>query len=505
MPRYPWFLLVLALSACGGGGGGAPVQNLAPQAALSATPTSGSLPLAVTLNAAASSDFDGSIVKFEWDFENDGSIDLDTGSTPQAAHTYGAPAGPYTARVRVTDNDGAQATATVELSVTDSGPQWHVTPVAALDGALSRFTLDAEIVDGRPAIVYATELIADQPSRLLYVRAQDASGLSWPDLGIQLDTALGLGGASLDAVSGNPAAAYSVRREPGGGLGFNPFDLGFVRANDASGSSWPAGSTVSPHGTGSTLEPSLDFTNGAPIVAFTNQPPGGFNDLMFIRGLDENGAAWGDPLVLVDHAADRDPLHPALHLGRRTNGGGFIAAPAVAFHDQRNNQLGYITALDLSGNSWPADPVTVDGIAFTSLTGMAVNTLTLTPVLLAGVDGAAQFYRSQDTGGTAWNAPALLGPADTVQEGAFSLAVANAQPVAAYLVAAGPGVDNLQPRLQFALDGLGSSWDEPLAIDNQQTAVDLVLLFANGNPALVLLEPDPGDALAATLKFAVFL
>lgn len=76
---------------------------------------------AVTFNVTAS-DPNGVIVKFEWDFDGNGTIDATTTSAP-ALYTYTAP-GTYSPVVTVTDNQGATATAmtTVDVAATTTSP-----------------------------------------------------------------------------------------------------------------------------------------------------------------------------------------------------------------------------------------------------------------------------------------------------------------------------------------------------------------------------------------------
>lgn len=82
--------------------------NSAPTAAFSAS-SSG---LVVTVNGATSTDSDGSITSYEWDFGDGSSA---TGVTP-AAHVYAAP-GSYAITLKVTDDDGATDTETRSLTV----------------------------------------------------------------------------------------------------------------------------------------------------------------------------------------------------------------------------------------------------------------------------------------------------------------------------------------------------------------------------------------------------
>lgn len=90
---------------------GAP--NTPPVAQAAATPASGVAPLTVAFSSSGSSDPDGSIASYSWNF-GDGTA-LSTAANP--SHLYQA-AGSYTARLTVTDNRGATATADVAITVT---------------------------------------------------------------------------------------------------------------------------------------------------------------------------------------------------------------------------------------------------------------------------------------------------------------------------------------------------------------------------------------------------
>lgn len=94
-------------------------SNVAPNAALSATPDTGPAPLNVTLDASASGDTDGTIVKYEYDFGEGGGFQ-DMGTDTSVVHSY-AGAGGYTARVRVTDNGGLTDIATAQITVSGGG------------------------------------------------------------------------------------------------------------------------------------------------------------------------------------------------------------------------------------------------------------------------------------------------------------------------------------------------------------------------------------------------
>jgi hypothetical protein len=117
--------------------------NQPPSAALTPQPSSGAAPLAVTLNAGASTD-DGTIVKYEFDFGEGGGFQ-DYGSSNSAAHTY-SNAGGFTAQVRVTDNGGLSDTATAQVNVTGGGA-----------GSISGTVL----TDGGPPLAGVTVVLSD--------------------------------------------------------------------------------------------------------------------------------------------------------------------------------------------------------------------------------------------------------------------------------------------------------------------------------------------------------
>lgn len=87
------------------------VDNVVPVAAITATPTSGTAPLAVAFNGAGSVDPDGSIVSYSWNF---GDSTSSTVTSPN--HTFTA-AGTYNVVLTVTDDNGVTDTESVVITV----------------------------------------------------------------------------------------------------------------------------------------------------------------------------------------------------------------------------------------------------------------------------------------------------------------------------------------------------------------------------------------------------
>jgi PKD repeat protein len=93
------------------------VVNLSPVASTAgSTPLAGVAPLLVKLVGTASTDPDGVITSYRWEF-GDGSP---VATTPTADHTYAA--GTYTARLVVTDDRGASSSKTLQIVVSPPAP-----------------------------------------------------------------------------------------------------------------------------------------------------------------------------------------------------------------------------------------------------------------------------------------------------------------------------------------------------------------------------------------------
>lgn len=87
------------------------VVNTPPTAYFTASPMSGQAPLEVDFDALGSSDIDGSIASYSWDFG-----DSKTGDVEKLTHTYKTP-GKYYPTLTVTDNLGLSNTYSSEISV----------------------------------------------------------------------------------------------------------------------------------------------------------------------------------------------------------------------------------------------------------------------------------------------------------------------------------------------------------------------------------------------------
>lgn len=114
--------LTLFLSGCG-------FLAQAPNASFSADPSSGKAPLDVSFDASSSSDPDGYITSYEWDFG-----DGETGKYFLTSHTFES-TGNYTVSLTVYDGEGASDTTSKQISV--SGHKIDILEWSLKEGALS--------------------------------------------------------------------------------------------------------------------------------------------------------------------------------------------------------------------------------------------------------------------------------------------------------------------------------------------------------------------------------
>ena len=102
--------------------------HAAPSASFTVSPNAASTGQVVSFNGGASSDPDGSISKYEWDLDGNGSFETDTFTTPTTSRSYSSP-GALTVRLRVTDGDGATGETTRSLQLNHYPLPPPLTPV----------------------------------------------------------------------------------------------------------------------------------------------------------------------------------------------------------------------------------------------------------------------------------------------------------------------------------------------------------------------------------------
>ena len=129
-------------SPSGPGGG---TTNSAPTADAGG-PYSANVGQSVTFDGSGSTDSDGSISYYRWDYTNDGTYDTGWSTSSGASHSYST-AGSYTVKLQVKDNEGATATDTAAVTISESGTTQKA-PSADAGGPYTGLTSQTITFDG---------------------------------------------------------------------------------------------------------------------------------------------------------------------------------------------------------------------------------------------------------------------------------------------------------------------------------------------------------------------
>ena len=108
------------------------VTNASPTASFTVSPNPAQVGATVTFDATASNDPDGTIAKYEWDLDGNGTYETDAGTSDTTTQSYTTP-GTRTIRLRVTDDDGAIATDADSLRINRPPiPSFTISPNPAI-------------------------------------------------------------------------------------------------------------------------------------------------------------------------------------------------------------------------------------------------------------------------------------------------------------------------------------------------------------------------------------
>jgi hypothetical protein len=258
------------------------------------------------------------------------------------------------------------------------------------------------VVNGRPAISYYqySDASGSAVSNLKYVRATDADGTAW---GSPLTLDNGGRYHSMIIVNGNPAISY----DSGG--------LWFIRANNADGTSWAApvqiGSDLVGWGT------SMAIVSSNPAIAYASDNANS-RTLKYVRATNASGSSWGTP-VTVD-AATTVGRHPALVV--------VSGRPAIAFADAVAETIKYVRATSATGATWDAAAMTLFASAGGGRQDRVLSMGIVGGVpAIAFYDSthALSYLRALDVQGATWDSRILL---DSRYVLSLSLATVDGQP-----------------------------------------------------------------------------
>lgn len=463
-------------------------DNNAPNALLAPPSSSGSAPLEVQFDASGSDaggDPGDSLMLYEWDFENDGTVDLSGPAETSAAHTYTDP-GAYVALLRVTDSHGATAEDSSTISVTAAG---NNPPAAVFDpdtaSGIVPLTVDfdasASSAGGDPGdsiTLYEWDFDNDgvyEENHPTPTTSHEYRAMGRALIGLRVTDSVGnqaTASGSVDAlpqektldtqawgelelfnVGGNPALAYAGKDDK---------SVRFIRATDPLGQNWGAPVTVA---TLPVQEPgtlSAIVVNGRPAIVYAEliDISGPEARMLYVRALDAEGSAWGTP------------LEPAV---LTTSGNYSInivqGRPAIAFNAPGTSDtvdLWYMRASNANGTSWGA-PVDVDAEDFAGYDAK-LRPVNGQPAICykrttTGPSTSAICYcRALDSTGANWGTPVELATSPDTTLAYPSMALQEGRPVVSYVKR---NIGPTESTLNFlrALDDDGSVWPAAQIVD----------------------------------------
>jgi len=444
--------------------------NQAPTAVLVPDVTEGDAPLLVNFDASASSDPDGTIQDYYWDFDGDGTTDIITG-LPTTSNTYTDP-GDYQPSVRVIDDVGEEDSAAT--NITAHG--WAVVQVDAGPSLGTDVSLAA--INGSPAIAYSMENIVSA-MELRYIRAEDAHGAAWPASAVVVDdggtTTLVGTAVSLAEVYSRPAIAYQDDTNA---------RLLYIRADDLDGASWPVAPVQA--------DPTTNNAGGFCSLAVIGGQPSiseyyvSFGDLMYVRALDQEGTSWSAPYS-VRSGVDLGWYSTLAECTTTTD------FPVIAHYDHSNQQVLFERATDATGATWtPMVAICSPGDGNDSVSLAVVGGLPA--VVYFGLDQfgvpGLNYIKALDTSFN-WSTLTQL-----VTGGSNGLRPCIAEiggyPAVAYKYEVSMSQDGL--RYIAATDVNGSSWGTIETVDAvHNIGHELSLAEVDGRPAIAYMHNGPGE------------
>ncbi|WP_144900800.1 PKD domain-containing protein [Halobellus captivus] len=479
-----------------------PVENEPPTASFTASPESPDVGESVSFDASGSSDADGSIASYQWDFG-----DGETDSGASTAHAYDS-AGDYTVELTVTDDEGAADTTTETVSVSEA-PQ----PDPA-SFQLSGLTVESPVEQGDDASVTATVENTGDESGTQTV-ALDVDGSEVDDQSITLDgdasqqvsfdvdtTGLSEGDhdvtVSTDDDSVTDTFTVTVQppanEDPTASFGFSPADpeTGETVTFDASGSSDADGSIVSYEwdldGDGT-----VDAAGSSPTTTNTYAAAGDYDVELTVT--DDDGATdTATETVTVGEPAEPEPeLSTAVSLSPADE---LVAVNgSTTFDVVVENVDGGVGAYSLN--------VAVDDETTATITDVSVDESTLSDVQIAAdgssVSADVALLDTDDTGAVTIATVTVDGESDGTTALALDVSSLGTEAGQAYDVTETNGASLTVSELvvggseQPAQDLDGDGVYEDVNGDGTVDELDVQLLFAERNSGVVQGSPDAFD------------
>jgi alpha-tubulin suppressor-like RCC1 family protein len=252
-------------------------------------------------------------------------------------------------------------------------------------------------------------------------------------------------------------------------------DLKFVRALDASGSSWGAPVKVA-GGSGNQGEAcSLVVLDGLPAICYMDRSsspvPSG---LKFVRALDAAGTAWGMPSVVIFGGVTATSM---------TIVGGH---PAIGFVTEDDSSVRYVRSMFTDGGNWPGSTV-VGAASLGAAPYISLAVVNGRPALGYVHQGTLRYSRaSNEMGDFIWDTPVNLA-ATSVRS--VQLIVADGKPALCYTD------DSFVLKYRRAYDGSGTAWGEAMTLDSTYNCGTFASMsLVGGLPTITYWREGNGDA-----------
>ncbi|MCB1218927.1 PKD domain-containing protein, partial [bacterium] len=459
------------------------IGNQAPQPSFTVQPQSGNVPLEVEFDASASTDPDGTIVSYAWDFNNDGLID-DNSTDPVLQHTF-VDAGQFTVRLTVTDNEGKSSsitdfnavevsdpgnqspTAVLSIQVTQSGFPTVISldPSASSDpdGSISKYEYDFD-GDGDFEISVGSDAVQEYPYFRIgtftpVLRVTDNDGASSTDSDIAVQPDQGWSTVTVDTVAdpGDTSVAFVSS-------GINGLTKRFVvcytedpgstlRSSNAP-AILPTSWTVPVQAAGNCRTGvSLIEVDDAPAAFFTLEGGTDVGGVGYVRALDGKGNSWGTPQTVATFGAAG-----AQRLSAVISGGN----PGVLSCSSSSLLIRFIGATDSTGSAF-SSPVNVFNNASSGfipgMRGLVVNDR---PAVLHFNDsnfGDLEYRAASSSDGSSWPANGQVVSSEVQSSNQRYVGAATKLSNGFPMVAYEEIIDNSsQVVLAIALNQQGSAW-----------------------------------------------
>jgi Ig-like domain CHU_C associated len=330
-----------------------------------------------------------------------------------------------------------------------NGTTWSSPPISIASGNLVGVASKIKIINGNPSIFYGFD------SKTYLANSNNSTGSSW-GTGALIPQTSG-GSYEIEIVNGNPALSGY----------YGAINFGYLRSSNVSGTSW--GSIVPLKGTkASGYENSLSIVNGLPSSVFLSTL-----GLKFTQANNQSGTSWAIPTVIGNYGDIRKPFL------KEING-----KPAVAF---TNGNLNYIRANNNNGTSWG----TLLSLETNVFDKVSLNTTNGNPSLAFRVFNNStsrydlKYKRANDIDGNTWGTTVLVN--SNIYSNFIVHEEVNGNPAIVFT----DDEDN-KLKLVRATNSVGSSWDSPIIVgnDDELFARVLKLLIINGNPAIIFISWD---------------